>query len=477
MKHCFSTSPFLRRFFKTTKLNPGFSIVEVLIASAIILTNLGVISSAVVQYGEVSRKQRIVTLAMGVESALHSAVSDPGTYNDVNIDSMVLGAGFHATFQLVLRGAPLPDITVAAFPYSNFFTDGLTPCAGPADFSNRNCVLRIEIDRLQVAATPPTYAFAYRIRINPSLQIQMQNLGVSQDDAFTTTRPLEIGVGTKSDYNLYVPQYILMTNDQTLCSTTAAGTTTGLTGFDSNTGRGHCLKRPEAADVCNGNQIAKGLRVIPDAGNFKMVLICVPAQQFTCGLGNLNASFEDYSMRIMDARSFDSDFYAISPGPLVAPAVPNRCIYTSESPSTYTATFTSAPNMRGLNATGMCPRRYNPVGTGCSFSAVSQPIQGSCECCDVRDFYGACTSSTTRYWNTTTQGFSPATITPQDYPASTDSVSCTLSDTSPIPASCTAPGCDLVGAVTRPTVRGTISFQPTCQLDGVTPAQIDAGAL
>ena len=262
-----------------------------------------------------------------------------------------------------------------------------------------------------------------------------------------------------------------MTNNQTLCSNAATGLTVGLTGFDSNTGRAHCIQRPEVGNACLPNEMAKGLRIVPSGANFRMVLICAPIQQFTCGLPNSNANHEDYSFRTLNATYFDSDVYPISPGG--PPAAP-RCVFTSESPSTYSATFSSAANMRSGTSPNVCPPRYNVTG-GCSATGVNQVSGGSCTCCTSQDFYGVCNGWSTHTWNHTTYS---VTTTPSNtlYPGN-ESVTCTLNETTPAnPACFTCPFGQT--AFSSPSIRGTMHFQPTCALEiPSTPLEIDAVGL
>lgn len=483
MKHCFSMGPVRDIFLSKLKKKSGYSLIEVLIASAIVLTNLGVISSAVVQYGEVSRKQRIITLAMNIESSIHQSISDPAIYSIMDPD---LGAGMKyfeymittgfppqppadpsaPFFDLALRARePGPLISVQVFPYTGYFNDDLADCA--PDFTNKNCVIKVEIDRMKLAVATPTYAFAYRIQINPDIQIQVQNLGVSHNN------PMPF---VATDFNVFVPQYILLTEIQTLC---APGATAGLTGFNRDNGLGQCLQVPTALDKCDGNNMAKGLQAVFEAPTYKLKLICVPTQRFTCGDPNAAVAITDppqydYSMRLMDAKSFDSDYYPLGLGAAAppGPATFNTCVYTAESPTTG-PTFNSGAGFHGLTASNTCPMRYNLV-SACSWDTPVTTSQGSCTCCTSRDYYGGCVGPVTHTWPSTVQQMNQP-ITNQSYLSGiTDSISCSLVDNSPVPGAC---ACDLSGAITPPGVSANIIYQPVCSLDADTPNQINAVGL
>ena len=479
MKHCFCNWTNLRHFFvKKISAKGGFSLVETLIAAAIILTNLGVISSAVVQYGEVSRKQRIITSAMDIEAAIHGAVSNPGNYSGAIIDSMITTYRFPDPFTLTIAventSGPISALMTNAAPtFSTFLNEKLNPCGG--NFTNNACVIQVEVSRAPLtSATPdaPSFAFAYRVRINPNINIKVLNLGVNHDDPFADPAavippPVNATTG-KRDYNVYVPQFLLLADTQSDC---VAGTV-GMTGFDKNTGLAQCLRRPLGTDACPAGEFAKGLVTVLDAGPFKMKLICIPTLQFRCGAPIDDASFMDYSMHRFDPGSLDSEY---------TPALANQCILTTEDASTAAVPFVSAANLGSMTVTNPCPPRYN-LASDCTLDTVTTPL-GQCVYCPGgaanRDGYGTCLSAPATF-NWTSAAFTPvgSSITLGAFSPGTDTITCYAptdnTDLSGI-TECNPPYLEPAG-ITRPARKATFRFTAVCSREGATQQKIPAVA-
>lgn len=490
MKYCFANWTKLRQFFSKNNLRTrGFSLVETLIAAAIILTNLGVISSAVVQYGVVSRKQRIMTKAMDLEAAIHGAVSDPANYtfpvNTVTtIDDMITNYQFPDPFKLQINVENTATNIVATMTnlvptFSVYLNDKLDPCGGT--FADSACVLRMEISRASLtvpASGTPTFAFAYRISFNPANHIKVLNLGANHDDLFgdASQRPPPVNPTTgKNDYNLYVPQFLLLANTQSDC---VAGTA-GLTGFDRRTGLAQCLLAPTALEECGANQIAKGLTTALSGTRFQLRPICVTTRQFTCGLANSNASNEDYSMYLFDPASIDPDYYNPVGAPL-PPAAVNRCVISSATSSIFAATYTTSINVSEVQFSNVCPPRYN-INNDCTLVSVTTP-NGFCTYCpgNNRDIYGNCNVATNNMiWASGPYTPVGSLISNNSGSPGTDSIRCYKpldnTDLSGIPE-CNPPLVEVSG-VNRPIRRATIQYQASCAFDNSISETIDAGAL
>lgn len=468
MKLNFSAWTILRKYSNTMQASDGFSLVETMIGAALILVNLGVLSSALIQYGEVSKKQRVITLAMNLESALHRAVTSPPAalhyLPGAMIDQMVQPAGnfpdpytldFPIDIDGVVRTLSLTwpaGFTNPVDTVSVFLDRQMNTCN--PDFTNMNCVILFEIAKNKIAGPSPIYSYAYRITINPDLHIGTQSLGVAEQGAFSTNR----GAGN-TDYKLFIPQYILASENFTLCNTT---TTAGLTGYDRTTGTPICLVGPidDVAERCDATEISKGLRVVDDGTNFHLIPRCVTARGFTCPPPNSNndAGQIEYSMMIYDPRSLDPAF------PI---GVTNKCVFTAMSP----AADPTPPSNVGttLNVPQACPNPYRittPNPYGCSASGVATASQGSCSWCSGGFnpvFPYNCLGTTTVNYNSEGNSVSGAPIM-----SGTDVVgaNCTLTDATPFPPAA-APAC--TSLISPPTVTGTLTLNATCDLKPITP--------
>ena len=419
---------------------------------------------------------------MDVEAAIHGAVSDPGNYPGATIDSMITNFRFPDPFTLKVTientaGFINAVMTNASPTFSIFLNDKLNDCG--ATFASKDCVMQVEISRGSLtAAGVPTFAYAYRIRINPSINIKVLNLGSNHDDAFSdaSIRPPPVNPTTgKSDYNLYVPQFLLLANTQTDC---VAGTA-GLTGFDRRTGMAQCLLSPTVAEACGPTQIAKGLTTVPDAGTFKMRLQCATTRIFTCGQPIGNGTNEDYSLYKFDPASLDPDYYAPVGAP-VLPATVNKCVFSSATSSIFGSSYISAANRGSVTFNQVCPPRYNiTAGNDCTM-VVTTP-NGNCTYCPsgTRDAYGVCLGppEATRFW--VSAGWTPngSSISNNAGSPGFDSITCFAPNDNTdvtIYPECVAPK---VNSINRPARKAQFTYTADCTFDNSVAETIDAGAL
>lgn len=447
------------------KSRAGFSIVEVLIAAAIVLVNLGVISSALIQYGEVSKKQRVITLAMDLEAAIHQAVSDPSSYPPLVISAMLapVNPNFPEPFTLNVNvpvGSAMVNIPItwasnASGAISIFLTNRLATCAA-GSFNDNSCVIHLEIEKTKDATSAfATYAYAYRIKINPNIQIKVMNLGVNHD---------ALPPFGANDYSLYIPQYILSSDSHGQCRDT---NTIGLTGYDRTVGAPICIFQPPDTSLnCDsatnplytGGAIAKGLSVEAISGDYRIRVRCEPARTFSCPprASNFDAGGLDYSMQRYAAGSIDPN--------LDLTATPNQCVYTAANPSTIIAPIVRN-NTKGRIFSPACPAQYAISGGspyGCSDSLRVTAVQGTCRACTDWNAVGSycVTYGGSQSFNSATSAFDISPIS--DVDGNVVGVRCEFRDTTIVANTpCAGSG----GVIdTAATVHGTITFTPTCSL-------------
>jgi hypothetical protein len=423
--------------------NAGFTIIEILVASSLILMSGVFLASSYEAYGDASEKVNLVIQAGNLESAVVQSFSDAANFSgqEATLRAGNLPNPLNMGIRIGANTVNIP-LTGNGIIASQFFQKDLTTCAGFSDV----CIYRLELAVLivqRVFGSPPSsldeFAFAYRITINPNLDVaRIGNLGVTHNNINFSN----------ADYIHYLPRDLYRLN---LGSCTASGQI-AMHGFDRDTGEAVCLNEPVASDSCGDGQIAKSLQFEPNGNRLR--LNCVDLNQtFTCP--------PHYSFVRLVPAQLDNG----SPGN-------NWCIHTAASTGTHPNTYS------GVQISGqICPAGYS-VSNSCT-SLVYSSTQGSCNMLtpsiyDPPPGYDPVLGDPLNGWiydppPTTvmipqTQSFQhPAVANPPQTVSSSSSgsnINCAVLNNPPPYQS---PSC-LPGPVTPATHRATTSIQATCVL-------------
>lgn len=357
----------------------GFSLVETMVAVAIVGTAVAGLSGALLSMKQANDKSKTIYSALTLQSQITGAISDEDNFRSSGAALALPSVRFKV-------GKPAPAHVSLAPGVTQFFTNDFDTCTA----FGGSCTLSVVYD-FQDDGTGLIRA-AYRVRSSPTLDLSIANLGAPGTGAFAA-----------GDYRLPLPDLVWKAQNTFGCT---GATDLALMGFNRNTGVAICLKKPVGQPNCPTGgataRLAKTFKVDHTApGGPQMVVDCQmgggqPAKAWTC------PTAEYVLQSIPDPRVFDAS-YTAGGSP--------TCVWRAAS-SEVIPTTSTAENLVGT----VCPRppsgsAYAQTTTTCSFSNGPQSAGG---CMTIP----ACPTSIVPFGATVLPTFNPAVV-------GGDSISCT----------------------------------------------------
>lgn len=245
------------------KLSRGFSIAEVLLAMAV----LGFVSLTVVKImttlDKGSRRERVLTTMIALETALNTALESPETYAPYKA---ALVARTLDSFSVNFLGEHLVSFNGSA-PGVNFFDLNGDPCAS----GGGNCLVKIEFfirkDQL------PQYEINYRISSNYSgtNETPLSSLGIQDNISLTTA----------SSGNI-IPEDFYADGTNSNCRPVGSNNNLLLKGVNNSTGEVTCWSRPVATDVCKNGEVPIGVYADQGPSGDRFRVKCQTANTVKC---------------------------------------------------------------------------------------------------------------------------------------------------------------------------------------------------
>jgi len=339
--------------FEILKSSQGFSILSVLIASALIVCALGGVGVSSVYLKRSMNANELATLAVAVESnlinAFHNKDNFPeaapavshGSEQKTATPNLALRRGQLATLNLTATigssdiNLAIPVQTSGTAPgFSQFLNWSLQPCDG---FDGRSCILKYEVRlKKSLSCGPPacpsgkeiySYAFAYQIDMDPNIA-QMTSLG--SVESFDT--PID-------------PGYYRVEANLAKCD---PGSDLFMTGLNRDTGEAFCVKKP-VVTKCPDGRIPKGLRYTQHNNHPAIGLDCTERE-----LRTFNCE-PNYTLQWFNPQ------YADPENSKFGNTVPGGCVFasahsaTTPNPNGYPSSTT--PYMKSVSGT-FCPPYY-----------------------------------------------------------------------------------------------------------------------
>jgi len=320
----------------------GFSIVEALVALAILgLLGLGV-SSALDSLDSGTRKARVVGTMIAVESSISEALLSAASFE--NYKTILASPSTPFTqFTLNFMGVPLASF-VGGIPAKTFFDLSGSPCSpGPL---SRNCLVEVEfyIRREAPAGPVPTYQVNYRVSAldsTNSTSPPIPPLGLPQGQSLVTGQ-----MGIRIPPEFYTPL-----GQPSCLATSNAGLV--LRGYDSVTGAALCWTRPPALNECPAGTVPVGLEAVEAAGTEGVLKVrCQSVRRIVC---------DDARYALVAASGVAS---------LVLPTAPETagsCVYRGVSQV--------APRVR--NGIPYCPSDYHLQSNQCVLNTEHTAIRNA----------------------------------------------------------------------------------------------------
>jgi prepilin-type N-terminal cleavage/methylation domain-containing protein len=402
---------------KMSRSNRGFSLIETLVAVAIVGTAVAGLSGAIVSMKQANDKSKTIYSALSLQSQIIAQIAD-----EENFRASGVAVAPNAIAGLPIAGVNVPRNTIT------YFTNDLTACTA----FGGSCTLSVLYD-FSPDATSGVWRAAYRIRSSPTLDLAIANLGAPGNATFAV-----------ADYTVPLPDLVWKSQNALGCT---GASDLALMGFDRNTGVPICLKKPVGQATCPAGKFSKTFTVDYAApGGPQLVLDCQLA-----GQGVTSVRWQcppNYNLQtISNPKLFDPSYSGPAP----------TCVWRADATQTI-GTTSSAENLVGT----VCPRppgmpdTYTQTGTACT-TANGASTAGSCMTIP------ACPSSIVPF---------PATVPPTFSTSSSgDSITCnSYPGLTPPAGTCFSPGsADAIWY-------GVVSFGPrTCTL--TIPQTVSATAI
>ncbi|MCB0351553.1 MAG: hypothetical protein KDD38_10240 [Bdellovibrionales bacterium] len=266
--------------------NRGFTIPELLIASAMTLIAV----SGIVTFSSVWKrnydKSYATYMAVALESALLSAMVDPETYTPAVINQLAAG-GAPPRITLNLTGLDNTSggkLTITTNSRPMFVGQNLEACSG---FQEASCLVQIEVRTGRDPAG--NYAFAYDVQLNPKLHTPSHStLKRTNQPALpgNTSPTLATPWDNRASYTVAIPNVLYKKSDVAVCG----ANTVGIRGVNRDTGSVECIKQTEAGSACPVGTFPQGVRIINDATSEIGFKCSQPATVPTCKDKNYSLS-------------------------------------------------------------------------------------------------------------------------------------------------------------------------------------------
>lgn len=321
----------------------GFSIIEALIAAALISAAALGLGNAISQLSKTRAKSQLISTAISLESALVSALQSPASYND---------------YKAMLQKGQVPSDMTISIPGDNplsikpgqtiYLTKQMQTCP-QQNFNDTTCSLLLKLAPMK--KIDDHFSFAYSIQGNPKLTA-MSPLGSPNADDYTISIPVDIYQAQGSDINC---------DDKTV--------DIGMMGMGDD-GKPICIKKPRSTDTCPAGTLAKGFKVVFDGGSkeYRLTFDCSePLRTLSCIPNTGNPYPGAYSLQSFLPASLDRASSAAS-------LTYNTCTLIAANPSPY-ANSGGTPYLMtqkdGVQVNNACPAGYKPQFIRCDVSAAA----------------------------------------------------------------------------------------------------------
>jgi prepilin-type N-terminal cleavage/methylation domain-containing protein len=272
---------------KSSQSERGFSLVEVLVAAAIISTAVVILSSGVNAMGKAKRKAAVINAAIALQAQLIDELSTEARFLNGAVPKDPLDMVDPVEIEITPTTGPNYR---AVRDTDHFFNSNLQSC--PGGFADISCTLRL---RFNFRPNGTIWYAAYRITSNPNIDVPLGNLGTMHDNAFDIT-----------DYRSPLPDLLIKNSTSVSCMGPGE---IGVSGINRNTGDVICLRGPGAAAPCDPDKFLKRFIAQDFGTHFQLVPDCVgaaDARMWECP--------QNYRLAaIPDPRVFDSTYTGTPP--------------------------------------------------------------------------------------------------------------------------------------------------------------------
>lgn len=248
----------------------GFSIPEMIIASALVIMAMLGVSSTVYQLGKGSNKNRMVSSAFALETLIVSATQNSEYFrthhpngNSAQTLADVLSVGGVPAMQIVDDSGVVIADTAAD---KTFDSEGRS-CTG---YPSRVCTIKVSFSLKNLGtASAPDQRFAYYIEFAKANDV-LATQAMGQRSGTTTF--------TNQDYLTPINYMFFERSNQVEGCTVGSGNSLVITGMDRDTGQVTCAKYPSVS--LGAGQISKGLTY--DQVRNELQVKGVAAKKYTC---------------------------------------------------------------------------------------------------------------------------------------------------------------------------------------------------
>jgi prepilin-type N-terminal cleavage/methylation domain-containing protein len=352
---------------KRLKSERGFSLVELLVASAIIATSALGLGTAIRHLLISREKTQTISQAIGIEGSLVAALQDPTTYAPTGANSKVLAA-----MRAGSSNPPQPTITVtvsaadAKVPQVFKIVAGGAPVyldknakvisVGSGNSTSTNWYTKLSLSPL--AKIGNHYSYNYQLQINPNLGV-LASLGFSK----TLTAP------TTDEASIIIPAETLALADRATANMSCdPETSLAMLGIDQG-GKPICIER--AKNSCSSKAIPKSFRLVQQSTSplsYSYEFRCQRLHVLSCpdklNIGGVpDASLTNpYALQSFIPNTLDSSGDLDGTG---------TCVFVASK----TVTHTEGPFQDGVSFAAACPLHYtlNAASVKCN-AGTDDPV-------------------------------------------------------------------------------------------------------
>lgn len=316
----------------TQSLMSGFSIIEALVASVIVMTSFLGLAIVMTQIQRVDPKVKASAIQQSLEASIVTTLQDP---------SQMVGIQTVSDLQKIMIHDS-QGVLIAQAPKGNRKYFDLEGKACPA-YSDDHCFISTELDIQCSSVSTASYQFcqaAYRVAVEANKKgIQIHNLG-SQGTQFQVPQDYQVPIA-----------FDLFSRSKNVETCTGSSDAMIVTGYERDTGKVRCAKLPQS--VCPQGTISLGIKFVPSGGNpitGSFELDCQPMKKIGCDLGYVLQNFDPSSLHPLSS------------------SVQGQCIYAGQDLVSRTVSHSDSLYVGGT----LCPPDYEvvPGSVTCTMGAL-----------------------------------------------------------------------------------------------------------
>ncbi len=314
-------------------LMSGFSIIEALVASVIVMTSFLGLAVVMTQIQRVDPKVKVSAIQQSLEASIVTTLQDPSQMAGIQTVSDLQKIMIHDSQGVLIAQAPKGN-------RKYFDLEGKT-C--PA-YNDDHCFISTELDIQCSSVSTASYQFcqaAYRVAVEANKKgIQVHNLG-SQGTQFQVPQDYQVPIA-----------FDLFSRSKNVETCTGSSDAMIVTGYERDTGKVRCAKLPQA--VCPQGTVSLGIKFVPTGGNpitGSFEFDCQPMKKIGCDLGYVLQNFDPSSLHPSSS------------------AVQGQCVYAGQDLVSRTVSHSEPMYVGGV----LCPPDYEVVSGSVSCNLAAAP--------------------------------------------------------------------------------------------------------